>query len=77
MDFYNDHSTDHAIIRLVDQIEESFEKDQYTPGVFSIFQRHMTSSVTWFYRKIELNSAIAITKSCFKSHLLQKNNDSN
>ena len=28
------HSTDHAIVRLVDQIYESFENDNYTLGVF-------------------------------------------
>ena len=32
--FRNGHSTDHAIAQLVDQIHESFEKDQYTLGVF-------------------------------------------
>ena len=29
-----DHSTEHAIAQLVDQIYEAFEKNEYTLGVF-------------------------------------------
>ena len=32
--FQKGHSTDHAILHLVDQIYESFENDNYTLGVF-------------------------------------------
>ena len=32
--FQKGHSTDHAIVNLVDQIYESFENDSYTLGVF-------------------------------------------
>ena len=32
--FQTRHSTEHAIIQLVDQINSNFEKDQYTLGVF-------------------------------------------
>ena len=32
--FQKGHSTDHVIVNLVDQIYESFENDNYTPGVF-------------------------------------------
>ena len=32
--FKTGHSTEHAIIQLVDQINSNFEKDQYTLGVF-------------------------------------------
>ena len=32
--FQNGHSTDHAVVQLVDQIIESFENNQYTLGVF-------------------------------------------
>ena len=32
--FQTGHSTEHAIIQLVDQINSNFEKDQYTLGVF-------------------------------------------
>ena len=32
--FQKGHSTDHAIVHLVDQIYESFENDNYTLGVF-------------------------------------------
>ena len=33
-DFQNSHSTDHAVLQLVDQITESFENTIYTLGVF-------------------------------------------
>ena len=33
-DFQNSHSTDHAVLQLVDQITESFENTKYTLGVF-------------------------------------------
>ena len=33
--FQFDHSTDHAIIQLDDQIFEAFENNLYTLGVFS------------------------------------------
>ena len=32
--FQENHSTDHAIIQLVDQISNSFEKNHFTLGVF-------------------------------------------
>ena len=32
--FQNGHSTDHAVVQLVDQIIESFENNIYTLGVF-------------------------------------------
>ena len=33
-EFQKDHSTDHAIVHLVDQINKSFENDHYALGVF-------------------------------------------
>ena len=33
--FQKGHSTDHALLQLVDQICESFERNQYTIGVFT------------------------------------------
>ena len=33
--FQTRHSTEHAIIQLVDQINSNFEKDQYTLGVLT------------------------------------------
>ena len=32
-DFRKDHSTEHAIAQLVDQIFESFENDKHTVGI--------------------------------------------
>ena len=34
--FQEGHSTEHAIVQLVDQIRNSFESKQYTLGVFSL-----------------------------------------
>ena len=32
--FQNDHSTDHAVVQIVDKIIKSFENNKYTLGVF-------------------------------------------
>ena len=32
--FQKDHSTEHAILQLVDQIYKAFENDNYTIGIF-------------------------------------------
>ena len=32
--FQNSHSADHALAQLIDHITESFENNNYTPGVF-------------------------------------------
>ena len=37
--FQTGHSTEHAIIQLVDWINRNFEKDQYTLGVFINFSK--------------------------------------
>ena len=34
MTFKKKHSTEHAILQLVDQVNNSFEKNQFTLGVF-------------------------------------------
>ena len=47
--FQKGHSTDHAIAHLVDQIYESFENDNYTLGVFVVFDtvypKHLIPSI--------------------------------
>ena len=37
--FQENHSTDHAIIQLVDQISNNFEKNHLTLGVFMDFSK--------------------------------------
>ena len=37
--FQTGFSTENAIVKLVDQIYDSFEKDRYTPGVFIGFSK--------------------------------------
>ena len=38
-DFQTGFSTENAIVKLVDQIYDSFEKDRYTPEVFIGFSK--------------------------------------
>ena len=40
--FQVDHSTDHAIIQLADQILEASENNLYTLGVFTLDKVHHT-----------------------------------
>ena len=39
--FQVDHSTDHAIIKLGDQMFEAFENDLFTPGVFIDYSKSL------------------------------------
>ena len=40
--FQTGHSTEHAIIQLIDEINNSFEKVQYTLNIFINFLRSLT-----------------------------------
>ena len=46
--FQRGHSTEHAIVKLANQIYESFERNQYTLGVFIIYLTPLTSSITQY-----------------------------
>ena len=68
--FQKGHSTDHAIVHLVDQIYESFENDYYTLGVsidlFKAFDTvdHSISLKKW-------NVHCQYHESCIVCHLLK------
>ena len=47
--FQRGHSTEHAIILLVDQINNNFEKDQYTLGVFINLSKALTLFIIIFW----------------------------
>ena len=46
-----DHSTEHAIAQLPDQIHESFENDNYTLGFLLIYLRPLTLVTMQCYLK--------------------------
>ena len=46
--FQKDHSTDHALIQLVDQIHEVFEKNRYTLGVSIDLSKAFDTRVLWY-----------------------------
>ena len=55
--FQIDHSTDHANAQLVDQIYESFEKNEYTLGMFiDLCKAFHTGYQSILLRKFELYS---------------------
>ena len=46
--FQTAHSTDHAIIQLVNEISKSFEENNFTLGVFITYLKHSTLSTITF-----------------------------
>ena len=39
------HSTEHAILELIDQVSNAFDNNNFVLGVFIDFQKHMTLSI--------------------------------
>ena len=68
--FQTGHSTEHAIIQLVDQINSNFEKDQYTLGVFIDFSKVFdTVDHKLLIAKLENYGIKGINLLWFKSYL--------
>ena len=66
-------STEHAIVKLVDQIYKSFEKDHYTLGVFiDLSKAFDTVDHTILIRKLEMYVIKGINFPWFRSYLTNK-----
>ena len=82
--FQTGHSTEHAIIQLVDQIIESFEYNKYTPGVFiGLSKAFGTVNHSILPKEPELYAITNRNHSRFKNYLsnrkqyIQINNEEN
>ena len=82
--FQTGHSTEHAIVQLVDQILEFFEYNKYTLGVFiSLSKAFVTVDHSILLKKLELYGVTDRNHSWFKNYLsnrkqfIQINNEEN
>ena len=68
--FQKGHSTDHAIVHLVDQIYESFENDSYILGVFIyLFKAFDTIDHSILLKKLEMYGVSTTNIAWFASYL--------
>ena len=66
-------STEHTIVKLVDQIYKSFEKDHYTLGVFiDLSKAYDTIDHTVLIRKLEMYGIKGIDLVWFRSYLTNR-----
>ena len=71
--FQTGHSTEHAIVQLVDQILESFEHNKYTLGVFiDLSKAFDTVDHSILLKKLELYGVTDRNHSWFKNYLLNR-----
>ena len=70
--FQTDLSTEHAIVKLVDQIYKSFEKDLYTQGVFiDLSKAFDTVDHTILIKKLEMDGIKGINRVTLRSYLTE------
>ena len=66
-------STEHGIVKLVDQIYESFEKDHHTLGVFiDLSKAFNTVDQTILIKKLEMYGIKGINLAWFRSYLTNR-----
>ena len=71
--FQKGHSTDHAILKLTDQIYESFENNQYTLGVFiDLSKAFDTVDHSILIQKLELHGIKGLNLAWFKNYLTNR-----
>ena len=72
-DFRKDHSTEHAIAQLVDQIYESFENDNYTVGIFiDLSTAFEIVDHTILLKKLEIYGIMGPNFAWFRSYLTNR-----
>ena len=72
-DFQTGLSTEHAIVKLVDQIYESFEKDRYTLVIFiDLSKAFDTVDHTILIKKLEMYGIKGINLAWFCSYLTNR-----
>ena len=68
-----DHSTEHAIAQLVDQIYESFENEKYTVGIFiDLSKAFDTVDHTILLKKLEIYGITGANLAWFRSYLTNR-----
>ena len=68
--FQKGHSTDHANVHLVDQMYESSENDNYTPGVFiDLSKAFDTVDHSIFLKELEIYGVNTTNLAWFSSYL--------
>ena len=71
--FQAGHSTDHAILQLVDQIHQSFEENRYTLGVFiDLSKAFDTVDHDILLKKLQFYGIDGITNKWFKNYLTNR-----
>ena len=68
-EFQKGHSTDHAIVHLVDQINKSFENDHYAHGVFIDLSKAFDTIDHSIAKKLEMYGVNTMNLSWFVSYL--------
>ena len=68
--FHQGHSTDHALLQLVDQIYQSFERSKYTVGVFiDLSNAFDTVDHIILLKKLEIYSISGMHLQWFRNYL--------
>ena len=73
--FRSQYSTEHAILSIVDKIQQAIEKKQYSCGIFLDFSKAFdTVDHTILLKKLEKLGIRGIAKKWFDSYLLRIGN---